>query len=101
MLVIPLQTKDNARDAVFVVLDPEQLPRLEQGDPADIVLRQTGNRLVNPTVVICLEKPTPEFNRLVQSGDIRALIAYLQRGWKFRPELGDHDRGPESVFQSN
>lgn len=51
--------------------------------------------------MICYEDESPELNSVVQGGDVNKIIEFLQRGWKFRPECGDHDRGPESISKSN
>ena len=75
--------------------------RMKQADPAEIRLRECGKILVNPIVHICFETPSPEWNRLVQSGDLKAILKYLIRGWKFQPGQGDHDRGPDSIKTSN
>jgi hypothetical protein len=63
--------------------------------------RQSGRGLVDPVIVLCYEEPGPELERLIQAGNFKALIGYLQRGWEFRPDRGDHDRGPESLKGSN
>jgi hypothetical protein len=36
---------------------------------------------------------------LLKGKGLKAIIEYLQRGWKFRPEVGDHDRGPEKLVE--
>ncbi len=101
MLMIPMQTFDHKQDALIVVIGPDNLARMKNGDPAEAELRRSGKNLVNPTILLCYEEPSPELNRLVQAGDLKRLIKFLQRGWEFQPERGDHDRGPESIFEGN
>ncbi len=101
MILLPIETVDHKKDAIFVVLDNKNLDRMKVGDPAEVELRRAGKTLINPTIVICYEELTPKFNRLIQSGNLKAIIKYLKRGWKFMPEAGDHDRGPESIHENN
>ena len=101
MLILPVETKGHRKDAIIVVLDNDNLSRMAEADPVEIDMRKTGKTLVNPIVLICHEEPTPEFMQIINGGDLNKIIAHLQRGWKFRPEKGDHDRGPESLKDSN
>jgi len=98
MLILPLETQDHKQDVVVVILEPANLARMREGDPAEVKLRQVreaGKHLVEPTILLCYEEDTAALTRLVQGGDLRAMLKYLHRGWKFRLEAGDHDRGPE------
>lgn len=101
MIIIPLETDFHRHDALIVVLGPDNLERMKQGDPAEVQLkqlRQAGKHLVDPALVLCYEVPSPE---LIQQGDLVAVIKHLQRSWQFRPEKGDHDRGPEPIKNLN
>lgn len=103
MLIFPIQTENHASDMLLIVLDPANLERMKAADPAEVQmaqLRKAGHLLLQPIIHICYEENTPEWRKLVQSGDIKAILRFLGRGWKFRPEAGDHDRGPESIHQA-
>ncbi len=97
MLIVPIESPDHTEDAVLVVLDDENLARMAKADPAEVKLRETGRHLVNPLVVICHEKPSPELQRAIQTRDLKKIIAFLQRGWEFRPDKGDSDNPPHSI----
>lgn len=99
MLMMPI-SNPKGRDAVVIVLDPSNIERLKKHDPVEI-LSFGGKVLHNPRIFICYEEDSPELNRLVQSGDHGKLLDFLGRGFEFHPELGDHDRGPESVHGQN
>ena len=101
MIMIPIESKDHEHDALIIVLDKDNLSRMQQADPPEIELRRCGKTLINPAICVCYQDPSPEWNRIVQGGNLAGMIEYLQRGWKFRPEQGDHDRGPESVKGKN
>lgn len=98
MLILPIKNKAG-RDALIVVLGPDNLERMRRGDPAEI--QQCGKVLHNPMVAIAYQEPSPEWNRLVQMGDVSAMVAHLYRGFEFRPDLGDNDDGPRSVHEGN
>lgn len=101
MILIPIQTENHVKDTVIIILDPESIERMAAGDPAEADLHRCGKQLVNPRLMVCQEKPTKEFTDLLNGGDIEAIIKYLTRGWKYQPDRGDHDRGPESLKESN
>lgn len=101
MLMLPIETRSHVNDMLIIVLDSVNIQRLREADPAEIDTKVCGKQLVNPTVMVCYEEPTPQFNRLMQGNDIKAILEYLGRGWKFQPDKGDHDRGPESIAKAN
>ncbi len=101
MLVIPIETADHKHDAVIIVLDKDNVRRMQEADPGEAILRDCGKQLVNPTLLLCYEEDSPAFRRAIQTNDLPALVKFLQRGWRFRPDKGDHDRGPQSIHKSN
>lgn len=101
MILLPIETPDHKNDAVIVILRPDNLERMKEGDPAEISLRQSSKTLLNPTLLICYEEEMPQLSQLIHSGDLKAIVKYLQRGWKFRPDRGDHDRGLEHLSEGN
>jgi hypothetical protein len=101
MQIIPIETEDHAADMLVVVLDSANLERMKKADPAEVKMKEIPKNLVNPIITICYEHGSPEFKRLVQAGDLKALLKFLARGWEFRPDKGDHEGGPESLSRSN
>ena len=93
MLMIPIQTPNHTEDMLIVVLDGGNLERMAHADPAEVQLRTCGKTLVNPAILICHEEDSPELARLLQQRDIHAIVKFLQRGFEFRPDKGDHDNG--------
>ena len=99
MLVVPVK-RANGRDEVIIVLDKTNIERMKEADP--VILEQLGPYvLFNPKVTICYEDQSPELTRLVHGRDLNGLVEFLTRGFKFRPERGDHDRGPEDISGLN
>lgn len=101
MLMLPVETPGHTADMLILVLDDTNLARMAEADPAEVKLHECGKRLVNPKIFICHEKESPEFARVLQTRDLAAIVKYLQRGFRFRPEMGDHDRGPEPLSGAN
>jgi len=100
MIIVPIQSKDHRRDLLVVILGPDNLERMRRGDPAEVKLadiRKAGKELRDPAIEICYEEPDSPVFRLLQAGDLAGALQYLGRGWEFRPDRGDHDRGPESL----
>lgn len=100
MIVIPVVTPHHDHDALIVVFFKENLERMKGGDPAELSLKQiadAGKNLVKPAIMICYEEDEKKFTQIANRGNLKSLIEYLQRGWKFRPDQGDHDRGPERL----
>lgn len=95
MIVIPVESKDHKSDAVIVILDSQNFERMKEADPAQIPLHngKHGKRLINPLICICYEEMTPEMETVLKSGNPDLISKFLTRGFKFRPELGDHDDG--------
>lgn len=101
MLCIPITTPGNQNDIVIVILDDTSIERMAKADPAQVVTRVGFKKLVNPSILICHEKATPELMRLVNAGDLPKLFEFLQRGFEFRPDQGDHDNGPQKLYEGN
>lgn len=99
MLLLPVKNP-NGRDWLIVVLGSTNVERMRRADPVQIE-NFGGTVLINPKVMICYEDSSPELNRLVQSGDVAKLVEHLTRGFEYRPDLGDHDNGPQSIKDSN
>lgn len=92
MLAIPIK---GPKEALIIILGEANLTRMEQGDPVEFNIAQMG--LKAPVVMVAYEKDPKAVQRFINSADVAGLLKHLQRGWKFCPEQGDHDRGPESI----
>lgn len=100
MLILPIETEDHSHDALIIVLEKDNLDRMKQADPAEVDLRKSGKTLVNPVVMVCYEEEQAKLT-MVHQGNLEAIIKHLQRGWRFSPDKGDHDRGLESIKDQN
>lgn len=98
VLILPIETISHTSDVLIVVLEDDNLERMAKADPAEIKLTETGRTLVNPRILLCHEKVTPELIKILKTKDVRVICEYLQRGFEFRPDKGDHDDGPQKMF---
>ena len=96
MLVIPIELKDGGYD-LMIVLEADNLSRMRENDPAIVEL----DKLVGPWQgrelrEIHIVAPTAEdLVKAITMAKERKLIAalkFLERGWLFRPEQGDHNQ---------
>ncbi len=104
MIILPIQSKGHLNDLLVVVFGPQNLERMKKGDPAEVKLKdikRSGKDLMNPTIIICYEEDQTKLMQLVNSKNIQQILEYLSRGFEYRPDLGDHDRGPEGLEKGN
>jgi hypothetical protein len=101
MILIPIATEGHRNDALIVIINKSNVERMKRADPAEIKLKELTGNLVSPVIMIAYEDSSPQLAKLIQSGDIKGIVKFLQRGWAFKPDKGDNDRGPESIKNLN
>ena len=99
MLTIPIESTDHRNDVLIVILDSDNLIRMGQADPAEVKCKELGKKLINPSVLICHEPATQELMRVVNTRDLKKIVAYLQRGFQFQPDRGDNDDPPKVLVK--
>lgn len=95
--VIPVVSREGGERgpmALIVVLTKENLERMREADPFDVQVRNLGPVVVgfkatDVDIIIAYEEDESFLMEAQKSGDIRALLAHIERGRKHRPELGD------------
>lgn len=103
MLVIPIQTVNHVKDGLIIILEDIGISRMKEGDPCEVKISElvlkSGKMLLQPDILIAYESEEgmAKVGEHLKNNDIIGLIKYLQRGFKYCPELGDHDRGPEKI----
>jgi len=100
MFMIPVESIGHTRDLLVVILDDTSLARMAKADPAEIILQECGKTLVNPRILLCHENPSHELRAILSTRDPKIIEEHLRRGFEFRPDLGDHDNGPQ-MFDSS
>lgn len=101
--VIPWQV-DATHYSLMIVLQDGNIERLREHDPVEVPLTMLGPKfaglqLRDVTVTYATDEDIREVERLGQQGDIRDALRYLTRGFRFRPDRGDHDDPPKRLQQ--
>ena len=96
MLLIPIVASDH-KNLLLVVLEDENLERLHGYDPAEIDLAKLPGNFAGVPFHAIHVAYVSDADRgllldLMTSGKISDALALLSKGWKHRPELGDHDQ---------
>ena len=98
MMVLPLRVSDTEMD-IAIVLEDENIERIKDADPAEVVRHQMGpySGITIRNIVITYASPEDlkKIQPLVSKGDIAAILRYLSRNFKYRPDRGDHDEDYE------
>ncbi|TAL03527.1 MAG: hypothetical protein EPO08_03915 [Rhodospirillaceae bacterium] len=82
--------------SVFVCLQDENIERMRQYDPAEVTLNKIGfpGKLKDVIIGYGTDEDFERISRALNSGtDVRAVLRTLSRGFRYRPDQGDHD-GP-------
>jgi hypothetical protein len=102
VLVIPFAI-DARRYSVYVGFDDEGMERLKAYDPGELVLKQLGEpwisrELKDVLIGYCSPADFAKIQEIIaETNNPGEALLYLTRGWKYRPDAGDHDFGPISV----
>lgn len=98
-LFIPVQINQQTYVA-YILLDELSVVRIQKYDPLGVGFPENFKnlKLVSVKVGFANQDDQQEILRLTNAGDIKGMIKYIERGWEFRPDLGDHD-GPMTTLE--
>jgi hypothetical protein len=95
MMVLPFQL-NSAEYSMFVILEDDNIERIKAYDPAEVNVPKMGDwtRLKLRDVIITYATPqeVAEFTKLCTQDKALEAMRLLSRGFKYKPEAGDHDR---------
>ena len=104
MLSLPVKVSDTEMD-LFVILEDDNIERIKQHDPAEIVRRNLGpmSRFTIRNVVIAYagKEDLATVMPMFENGNPNEAMRHLSRGFRFRPDSGDHDGKYESILKRN
>lgn len=98
MLMIPVLNK--GRVDLLIVLEDDNIERIKQYDPAEVKWSQIPWPDVRPRTIgigYATAEEIKKIHKLAEEGKPQEAIKLVTRGFKFRPERGDHDFGPISL----
>lgn len=97
MFCLPLQI-DEREYALYVFLEEENLDRMKEYDPAEVNTARLGEaflrlRLREVIIGYATAADLKTVIELCHVGKPRKALRYMTRGFRYRPDQGDHD-GP-------
>lgn len=101
ILLTAAVTKSNQINLV-IVLGDDNLERIKQYDPVEVIWHElpwrVSSRFPHTIAVAYATREELELiERLAKDGKQEEALQLVTRGWRFRPELGDHDFGPVAL----
>jgi hypothetical protein len=105
-VILLTQVRRNGHVDLVIVLDEQGIERIKQYDPAEIPWSELPPDIslrgpATIAVAFCTAAEQKEIERMSLSDpDWKTkAIEMVSRGFKFRPEAGDHDFGPTMLGQ--
>lgn len=104
MMAIPLPVSDREFDMMIVLL-PDNLDRMQQHDPAEVVKEHLGSpwtemQIRNIMVAYATQEEGKELIKRVQADpDPAGVWEWLTRGFRYRPEAGDSNEPYTSLHK--
>jgi len=99
MLLIPLPYQGKLR--LLIVLEDDNITRIKEHDNAEVIWSQLKQFAHLMPDVIAIGYVSPEeavkLYDMANKGDMAGCVKLVTSGFKYRPELGDHDLGPKSI----
>jgi hypothetical protein len=98
-LILAKPNNDGSRD-VIIILGPENIERMKEKDPVEVEwhtfpFAKDPPRLIGITYASDAEMT--QIAQLARQGKMLEAINMATSGWKYRPEMGDHDLGYEQL----
>jgi hypothetical protein len=101
MMLIPLRTPETNRVDLLIILEQDNLERIKRHDNAEVMWGQLGFdpgcRPGTISIAYATAEEVAKVKDLAAKGKPRDILCMLTGGFEYRPDLGDHDRGPESL----
>lgn len=95
MITIPIQ-KDSESYDLYIVMGDTSMDRIRNYDPVELVIKKMGppfDKLKLRVIFLCYAS-VQELHGLASVSsmdDLKEKLLPLNRGWQYRPDLGDED----------
>jgi tetratricopeptide (TPR) repeat protein len=100
MILIPMLAP-NGKVSLLIILEDDNIERIKQYDQAEVHWEQLSAIAHMRPATIGIGYATAEeaakLGNFARQGKFREAIQLVTRGFKYHPELGDHDFGPVSL----
>jgi len=94
-----LQKFNRGRRDVLIILGPENIERMREKDPFEMkIWEMPGDAPMGVIqIVFAYDAEMMQIEQLARQGKTEEAIKMATSGWRYRPEKGDHDLGPEKL----
>ncbi len=102
MLVLPFQIS-RTEYSIFVALPQDSIDRMRAYDPAEVTIAKLGGRYADLKLKdLIIGYATADDEKAVmkiirEENDPRKALKFLTRGFRYRPDMGDHDKSYEPL----
>jgi len=94
-----ISTKKKGKRVVLVIIGPDNVERMQEKDPLELELYRLP--FAEPVsvvgMVIASDAELVQIEQLLRQGKVDEAIERATSGWQYRPEMGDHDLGPQKM----
>jgi hypothetical protein len=99
MPIILSRNNNKGRRDILIVLGPENIERMQNKDPFELRCWEfPWKEPVGLVSVVCAtHAELIQIEQLTRQGKTKEAIELATSGFEYRPDLGDHDRGPERI----
>lgn len=99
ILAINSKKNDGSKDVV-IILGPDTIERMQEKDPVELNWSELPFSECRPNLIgisIATDAEMTQMTQLARQGKTGEAIKLAFSGWKYRPEMGDHDLPPERL----
>lgn len=99
MALILSKPNHKGRRDVMIILGPDNIERMKEQDPFEVKWFEFPWREEPGVVAVTYadDELMAQVTELAKAGKTIEAAELATKGWKFRPEMGDHDRGFEPI----
>jgi hypothetical protein len=99
MPLIMSKLNNQGRRDILIILGPDSIERIQRKDPFEVNCWQMPfqERVGVLSITYGTKEECAKMEALVREGKVDEAIKLALSGWEYRPDLGDHDRGPEPL----
>jgi hypothetical protein len=98
MPLVLARPNDEGSVDVMIVLGPENIERIKEKDPVEVRFWQMAfadSKIHMVGISYASDAEMTQMEQLLRQGKMSEAIQMAVSGWKYRPDLGDHDLPPE------
>jgi hypothetical protein len=101
-MALIISTIIKRKRVMLVVIGPDNVERMQERDPLELELYRMPfpEPVAVIGIVIASDAELTQLEQLMRQGKVEEAIERATSGWKYRPERGDHDLGPQRMGET-